>query len=55
MKILKKSINEDSRVAFWDEQAYEIFWYKNYDKVLDDTKQQTFLPLVSRSRDKHDI
>jgi len=55
MEILKKPINKDSHEAFWDKLAYEIFWYKNYDKVLDDIKQQTFLPLVSRWRDKHDI
>jgi len=39
MEILKNSIDENTREEFWDQQAKEIFWYKNYEKVLDDSKK----------------
>lgn len=39
LEISKRSTNEKTREEFWDQQAQEISWYKNYDKVLDDSKK----------------
>ncbi len=38
-KIYNKSIDENTREEFWEKEASEIFWFKNYDKILDDSNK----------------